>query len=176
MCRDAPAFCHFHLRQSGAAASAPWHNVVPAIDETFLVAFLEKSPDRVVVFVGESKVAAAVLGRTQLADDLASSRRFDPPAGQLHGYNPISVSQRVAQRAQDFGIVPIAPIAEADGLLGLPCRVRQDAFLAGPNKLLNAVVANLALGLEPEALFHFDLDPKALAVESVLIALRLTVH
>ena len=71
---DAPAFGHFHLREPGAAAAAPGHHVVAAIEEALVVALLEEGPDGVIVLVGESEVAAAVFERAQLADDLAGSR------------------------------------------------------------------------------------------------------
>src|SRR5580700_11731611 len=173
---DAAAFRHFHLRQSRAAPPAPRHDVVPAVDVTLVVALLEKPPDRVIIFVGESEIAAAILSRTQPADNLTGSRRFDAPAGQLYSYNSISVSQRVAQSEQNFGIVPVAPIPQPDGLLGLPRGESQHALLAGSNEFLNAVFPNLALGLESKAFFYLDLDPQSLAIESVLVALRLAVH
>src|SRR5580704_1109721 len=176
MRRDATTFRDFHLREAGAAASAPRHDIVPAVDETLVVALLEKSPDRVVIFVGESEIAAAVFSGAQLSDNLAGARRLDKPAGEFHGYDSISVRQSVAQSDQHLRIVPITPISQANRLLGLPCRVSENALLAGTNEVLNAVVANLALGLESKAFFYLNLDPQSLAVESVLIALRLAVH
>src|SRR5580693_6591459 len=117
---NATAFRYFHLREAGAAASAPRHNVVPAVDETLVVALLEKSPNRVVVFVGESEVAAAVFGRTELANNFAGARGLDATTGEFHGDDSISISQRVAQSDQYLRIVPITPISQPDGLLGLP--------------------------------------------------------
>ena len=79
-------------------------------------------------------------------------------------------AKRVAQREQHFGIVPIAPIAQADRLLRLPRRERQHALLAGAHEILDAEFANLALGLQSKALFHLDFHPQSLAIEAVLVA------
>ena len=82
---DAAALRDFHLRKSGAAAAAPRHHVVPAIDESLDVALLQESPDGVIIFVGEGEVAAAVFSRAEFADDFAGSRSFRETAGQLDG-------------------------------------------------------------------------------------------
>ena len=61
-------------------------------------------------------------------------------------------------------------------MLGLTRGEGEHALLAGAHEILDAVIANLALGPEPEALFHFHFHPQSLAIESVLIAQRLAVH
>ena len=50
-------------------------------------------------------------------------------------------------------------------------RVLGDALLAAFGELGEAVFLDLALRVEPERLLDLDLDPEALAVEAVLVAL-----
>src|SRR5207237_9832600 len=57
-----------HLREASAAATAPRHHVVPAIDEAFVEALLEESPNRVVVLGRKGEVAPAVLVTAELSD------------------------------------------------------------------------------------------------------------
>ncbi len=173
---DAPAFGHFHLREPGAAAAAPGHDVVAAIEEALVVALLEECPDGVIVLIGEGEVAAAVFERPQLADDFARARGHSEAAGQAGGERAVAILERLAQGHQKGGIVPIAPIAQADGLLGLAGGEGEHALFAGAHEILDAELANLPLGLEAQALFHFDFDPQTLAIEAVLIAQRVAVH
>ena len=89
------------------------------------------------------------------------------------GRHPASASRKATQQRR---IVPIAPIAQADGLLGLARGEGQHALLAGAHEILDAEVADLALGPQAQALFHLDLDPQALAIEPVLVAQSCAVH
>src|SRR5437899_988656 len=63
MGNNAIALVHLHLTDADAAARAPGHRVVAAIDEPALVALLEKGPDRVVVFLRHREVAAPLVSR-----------------------------------------------------------------------------------------------------------------
>src|SRR5689334_5491598 len=147
-----------------------------AIDEAFIVALLEEAPDGVIVLVGKSEIAAAIFRRPELADDFAGPRCFHAATGQLHRDDPVSTGQSLPQRFQYAGIVPIAPVTQTNGLFGLTRGVRQHALLARPYEVLDAIAANLALGLEAEALLDLNFYPQALAIESVLIPELLAVH
>src|SRR5579859_339140 len=173
---DPPPFGHFHLRKARSASSAPRHDVMPAVDETFRVTLLQEGPDGVIVLVRKSEVAAAKLGRAQFANNFAGSRSLRMAAGQFRRDNAIAVGQRIAQGDQHLGIVPIAPIPQADGLFRLARGIRQHAFFARAHELLNTEFANFAFRLEPHALLDFDLYPQSLAIESVLVAQRAAAH
>ena len=147
-----------------------------AVDEALGVAFLEESPDGVVVLVGEGEVAAAILRRAQLADDFARPRGFGPAAGQIRRDHAIAVFERVAQQEQHSRVIPIAPVTQANGLLGLPRGEGQHALLASAHEFLDAVIVYLALGPESQALLDLDLNPQSLAIEPVLVTQRVPVH
>src|SRR5579863_8595774 len=112
------------------------------------MALLQKPPDGVVVLVREREVAAAVPGGTKLANDFARSSGFREAARQFHSHHAIAVRQRITQREQNLGVIPIAPIAQTNRLFGLPRSKREHALLAGTHKVFDAVVANLSLGLQ----------------------------
>ena len=173
---DAAAFGHFHLRKARAATAAPGHHVVAAVNEALGVALLEEGPDGVVVFVGEGEIAAAVFERAELADNLAGARGHFLTAGQLGGDHAVAIGESIAEGNQQFGVVPIGPIAQADGLLGLARGESEHALFAGADEILDAIVADFALGPKPEAFFHLDFDPQPLAIEAILIAQFLAVH
>ncbi len=84
--------------------------------------------------------------------------------------------QLLRQPAQLVGVVPVHPVAQADGLLGLHGGVAQDARLALAHELLQAVVLDVLLGGEAHFLLDFDLHPQALAVEAVLVAQLAALH
>src|SRR5207253_3306640 len=71
----------------------------------------------------------------------------------------------------EVAVGPVHPHAEPSGLLRDDSRVLGDAFLAALGEPCDAVFLDLALRIEPEGSLDFDLDPEALAVEAVLIAL-----
>src|SRR5438132_10946330 len=54
---------HLHLADAHAAARAPGHGVIAAIDQAALVTFPQKTPDGVVVLVRHREVAAPLVGR-----------------------------------------------------------------------------------------------------------------
>ena len=58
----------------------------------------------------------------------------------------------------------------------MPVGVVEDPLLAALDELGDAVGLDVALALEAEFLLDFDLDPQALAVEAVLVALVLAEH
>ena len=78
--------------------------------------------------------------------------------------------QLFCQPAQVLGIVPVAPVAQADGLLGLHGGVVEHPLLALAHEARQAVVLDVLLGLEAQLALDVDLDPQALAVEAVLVA------
>jgi len=73
-------------------------------------------------------------------------------------------------------VIPVHPHAEPDRLLGLARGIGEDALLAQADELGDAVVLDVTLAREPEIPLHVDLDPEALTVEAVLIALIAAVH
>src|SRR3569623_1176692 len=68
-------------------------------------------------------------------------------------------------------VVPVHPLAEPDELLRLQLAVEGDPVAAAARELRETVVLDLALRAEPELLLDLDLDPEALGVEAVLVAL-----
>ena len=87
-----------------------------------------------------------------------------------------SCLEQVAQAAQLVGVVPVHPVAEADRLLGLHRGVGQHALLAQAHELGDAEGLDVLLAGEAELALDVDLDPQALAVEAVLLALVLAEH
>jgi hypothetical protein len=66
---------------------------------------------------------------------------------------------------------PVHPLAEPDRALGQLRRRPLDDAAAAAGELGEAVLLDLALGVEPELPLDADLDPQPLAVEAVLVAL-----
>ena len=77
----------------------------------------------------------------------------------------------VRVREGEVVVAPVHPHAEALRLLGHHADVARDALLAALRELGDPVLLDLALRVEPELLLDLDLDPEALAVEAVLVAL-----
>src|SRR5207245_613626 len=65
----------------------------------------------------------------------------------------------------------VHPLTEPLRLLGLDAGVLRDPVAAGAGELIEPVLLDLALGVQAERFLDLDLDPEALAVEAVLIAL-----
>ena len=86
------------------------------------------------------------------------------------------LGQQVAQPAQLVRVVPVHPHPEPDRLLGLARGVGQDALLAQADELGDPVGLDVALAREAEVALDVDLDPQALAVEPVLVALVVAEH
>ena len=84
--------------------------------------------------------------------------------------------EQVAQAQQLGRVVPVHPVAEPDGLLGLAGGEREHPLLAQAHELGDAVRLDVALAREAEVALDVDLDPQALAVEAVLVALVLAQH
>ena len=170
------ALVHLGLRDAGAAARAPGHRVVALVDPAPPVALGEEPPDQVVVLVAEREVAAAGVGHAQ------------PPDEHLDGVGDRALraldrrhrgrvrAEQVGQPAQLVRVVPVHPHPEPDRLLGLARGEGQDALLAQRDELGDPVRLDVALGGEPEVALDVDLDPQALAVEPVLVALVLAEH
>ena len=171
------ALVHLHLGQARAAAGAPGHRVVAAVDPAAPVALGEEAPDEVVVLVAEREVAAADVGHPEPADDHLDACRVTGPAGPLDRRRLRRVGrQQVAQPEQLRRVVPVHPVAEPDALLGLAGGERQHPLLAQAHELGDPVRLDVALGGEAEVALDVDLDPQALAVEAVLVPLVLAQH
>ncbi len=68
-------------------------------------------------------------------------------------------------------VVPVHPHPEAARLLGDDLAVLRNSLFAPLGELGQPVVLDLPLRVQPERLLDLDLDPEALAVEAVLVAL-----
>ena len=68
-------------------------------------------------------------------------------------------------------LAPVHPLAEALRPLPQLLRVADDGLAALRGEVLQPVLLDLALRVEPELALDSDLDPEPLAVEAVLVAL-----
>src|SRR5690349_16616888 len=82
---------------------------------------------------------------------------------------PDVLDVRVGER--EVVVAPVHPLAEALRLLGHDADEPGDALPAALCELREPVGLDVALRVEPELLLDLDLDPEALAVEAVLVAL-----
>ncbi len=144
------AFLDLHLAQADAAARAPRHGVVAAVDEAAAVALLEEGPDRVVVLLGHREVRIPLSGR------------FGPVLVGAVPVHPVAEADRLLRL--DAGEPVHALLAEL-----------HEAVDAGED-VAGHQVLDVALGGELQLLLDLDLDPQALAVEAVLVALALALH
>ena len=164
------------LADGGGAARAPGHHIRAAVQPALLPAFLQEGPDHEVVFVGEGEIAASQLGQTQATDDLLDGVG-DRSIGTLHSNYLGGVFQHaVGQPAQLIGIVPVHPVTQADGLLGLYGGITQDTRLTFAHKLLQAELLDVFLGGKAHFLFDFNFHPQTLAIKAVLVAQFLAAH
>ena len=74
------------------------------------------------------------------------------------------------------GVIPVHPVAEAAGLLGLDGGVLAHPLLALLHEAGDAEGLDVMFGGKALFLFHLHLDPQPLAVESVLVALAVALH
>ena len=164
------------LRDAGGAARAPGHYVGVLVEPALLPAALEEGPDHVVVLVGQGEVGAAQFGQAQPGDD-ALHAVGDRPLRPRHGDHGVGIfRQSVGQLAQRLGIVPVHPVAQADGLCGLHGGVAQHPLLAAAHEAGHAVLLDVLLGAEAQIPLHLHLHPEALAVEAVLVAGAMAAH
>src|SRR5204863_2245251 len=77
----------------------------------------------------------------------------------------------VRVREREVVVAPVHPLAEALRLLGHDADVLGNSLLAALGELGEPVLLDLALRVEAELLLDLDLNPEALAVEAVLVAL-----
>src|SRR5205085_1321910 len=113
--------------------------------------------------LGERGAAAgAPLGRAVALVEPAAPVRLGEEA-------PDVLDVRV--REGEVVVAPVHPLAEALRLLGHHADELRDALLAALGELGEAVLLDLALRVQPELLLYLDLDPEALAVVAVLVAL-----
>src|SRR6187200_2529524 len=96
------------------------------------------------------------------------------PALLLHRLQEAPVVLDVRVREREVVVAPVHPHAEPLRLARHHADVARDPLLAALGELGDAVLLDLALGVEAELLLDLDLDPQALAVEAVLVALVVT--
>jgi hypothetical protein len=82
----------------------------------------------------------------------------------------------VLVRHRVVGVVPVHPVAEPDGLLGLDGGELADALLALLHEAGQAELLDVTLALEAEFLLHLHFHPEPLAVEAVLVAQLASLH
>ena len=82
---------------------------------------------------------------------------------------PDVLDVRVGER--EVVVAPVHPLAEADRAFGQVAGRVDDDLAATTCELRQAEFLDLLLGVEPELALDAHLDPEALAVESVLVAL-----
>ncbi len=170
------ALVHLGLRDARPAPRAPRHRVVALVDPAAPVALGQEAPDQVVVLVAEREVAAPDVLRPEPPDEHLDGVG-DRAAGALDGGDGGRLRpEQLAQPAQLVGVVPVHPHPEPDRLLGLAGGVGQDALLAQRHEAGDPERLDVALGGEAELALDVDLDPQALAVEPVLVALVLAQH
>ena len=168
---------NFHLAVGTSTTTAPWHDIVAAIDLAAIEALLQERPDGFIVLGREREVAAAPIGIPQLCDD----RLRRPPdlfawLLRRNEFDFVVSSDRIGQLSQLAGVIPFHPVTEPDRLLGLNCRVLQHSTFAFMDELVDPELFDFALGSQSQLLFDFHFNPQALAVESVLVAKIATVH
>lgn len=132
-------------------------------------AFFEEGPDGFVVFGAEGEVAAAPFGASELFDELVSGSG-DGISGGCVECDGFGAAEVFGEHAKLGGVIPIHPVAEPDGLFGLPCGEAENAAFAFIDEAVDAVFADGGFGAESELFFDFDFDPESLAVEAVLVA------
>ncbi len=117
-----------------------------------------------VQLVGGDRGAAAraPLGRA-MAHDEPPAVVDDPQEA------PDVLDVRVGER--EVVVAPVHPLPEPDRALRQLLRRADDDVTAPASELCEPVLLDLALGVEPERALDADLDPEALAVEAVLVAL-----
>ena len=140
----------------------------------------DRQPDR------EREVGqlAVALGRQLLVGEPGPAARaprhhvvpaVDQPAPMaLRQEGPDRVVVLVGVRV--VAVVPVHPHPEANGLLGDAVRETLHARLAELDEAVDPVALDVALVCEAQLLLGLDLDPQALAVEAVLVALPLAEH
>ena len=164
------------LADAGAAAIAPRHDIGALVEPTLVMALLEEAPDHVVVFVAEREVGAADVRHAQPPNDLLD--RIGHRAVCALNRRRLSgvFAEQAAQAPQLGWIVPVHPVAQADGLIGLHRGKFEHAHLAQLDEFGQAKGLNVALALEAQFFFDIHLNPQALAVEAVLPALVVALH
>ena len=73
-------------------------------------------------------------------------------------------------------VVPVHPLAEPDGLLRLHAGEMLDALAALAGEVIEAEFFDFMLRIETEVAFDLHFQPKSLAIETVLVALHVTLH
>src|SRR5687768_1480812 len=99
----------------------------------------------------------------------------EPPA-LVAGPEDLPDHRHVRVRVREVGVVPVHPLAEALRLLRERGGRSVDPRAARVAELVQAIPLDVALVAEPELALHLDLDPEAVTVEAVLVALVEPLH
>ncbi len=175
MSRQLAAFGDLHLGVRAAASTGPGHDVVALVDLASLEAFLEERPDGLVVLGGEREVAAAPFRIAQPFDQLVRLAFF-LLARRSGEVDFVVAAHLFGEQPQLVRIVPVHPVSEPYGLLGLPRGELEHPAFALVDEVVDAVLVDGGLRAQTQLLFDFDFDPQTLAIEPVLVALVVTHH
>ena len=175
MRRQLATFGDLHLAVRAAAAARPRHDVVSLIDFAAFEAFLQELPDRFVVFRAEREIAAAPFRIAEFFNQLMSLRGFCFSAWR-RDCDFFVGAEIFSQIAKLLRIIPVHPIAKTLRLFGLARRELEDSAFTFIDEVTDAVFMNGGFRAESQLLFHFDFDPQALTVETVLVSLIVAGH
>src|SRR3989339_2144700 len=75
-----------------------------------------------------------------------------------------------------IGVVPVHPLPQSHGLLGLDAGELLHALAALAREVVDAEALDVGLALEAQLLLHLHLEPEPLAVEAVLAAAGVAAH
>ena len=118
--------------------------------------------------LGEPRAAAGAPGHHVAA--------FVQPAPLVAGLEKVPDRVVVLVGHRVVGVVPVHPIAQADGLGRLDGGEAAYTLLAQLHKAADAVGLDVPLGFEAQLPLHLHLNPQPLAVKAVLVALLEPLH
>ena len=149
-------------------------------DDEVLAIALEQRQAHVERRVGDVLVGVdqLVLGERRAAARAPRHRAMAlvEPSQLMHALEKLPDVRDVGIGHRVVRLVPVHPLPEPLGVLGQLARIRRHPLTAGDGELVEAVLLDLGLGVEPELLLDPHLDPQALAVEAVLVALIMAEH
>jgi len=163
------------LRIRAAAAAGPGHDVVALVDLAALEALFQECPDGFVVLRAEREIAAAPFGIAESFDKLMRLSGLSLATGR--GDRDFFIgAEEFREVTKLLRIVPVHPVPQTLGLLGLSRRKPEDSAFAFVDEVIDAEFMDSGFGAESQLFFDFDFDPQALAVETVLVSLIMARH
>lgn len=145
------------------------------VDLAALEALFEESPDGLIVLSAEREITAAPFRVAESFDELMGFSGLRLAAGRRDRDFFVS-AQLFGKLTQLIGVVPVHPVPQTLGLLGLSRRKPEDSAFAFVDEVIDAEFMDSGFGAESQLFFDFDFDPQALAVETVLVSLIMARH